>query len=369
MNLINNIHHILCGPIFIFLLLGTGLFFTFYLKFPQIRLFPKSIKLLLGIDKTGTKKKGDTSAFQALATSLGGSIGVGCMAGTGVAINIGGPSSIFWMLITTFLGMATKFVEVTLCHKYRKKAPDGSISGAPMNFLKEQLNMPILAMIMAFATVLTSIFMNLPQVNSIAKALYLSFGIKEIITGAILSVIILLIILGGIKRVGAIAEKLIPIMTLIFLIISIASIITNYENLIPSIKTIFLNPFKGSAAAGGFLGASINMAMLQGVNRSYYTNDAGSGASGIAHAASDEENSFNEGVFSIIEPFLCTAIMCFLTALSIIASGTWNTKFENKLDINNIIFLENQYTESNSNDVNSIKRFINNQEKLPLYNS
>ncbi|MCP3659028.1 MAG: sodium:alanine symporter family protein [Bacteroidetes bacterium] len=369
MNLINVIHNILCGPIFILLLLGIGLFFTIYLKFPQIRLMPKSIKLLLGIDKSSGSKKGDTSAFQALATSLGGSIGVGCIAGTGVAINIGGPSSIFWMIITTFLGMATKFVEVTLCHKYRKKLPDGSISGTPMHFLKEQLNMPKLAIIMALATIATSIFNNLPQVNSIAKAFYFSFNINEIITGLILSIAIFIIIVGGIKRIGALAEKLIPIMTLIFLILSLASILANYNNIIPALKLMFVNPFKGSAALGGFLGASINMTMIQGVNRGYYTNDAGSGASGIAHAASEEENSYNEGVFSIIEPFLCTAIMCSLTALVIIASNTWNTKYVNKLDKNNIIFLKDLYSEDKKEDIVKLSNFINNNDNLPLLNS
>lgn len=370
MNLIDIIHYALCGPALISLLLGTGIFFTIYLKFPQIRFVPKSIRLLLGTDKTASKKSGGTSAFQALATSLGGSIGVGCVAGTGMAISIGGPSSVLWMFITAIIGMATKYVEVVLCHKYRKTNSDGEKNGTPMYFIKEKLNMPILAIIMAIAIILCSFASgNLPQANSISKAVNYVFGIKQIYTGAIMSLVIGFIILGGIKRIGIVAEKLIPLMSLIFLSISLLTIGANYKNILPGIKIMFFSPFNSTAALGGFLGTTISLAILKGVNKSYYTNDAGSGASGIAHAASDEESSFNEGVYSIIEPFLCTAVMCTLTGLVIVTSGVWNTKYENKFDYSDINILKGKYEESNNLDIQKLKNHLNDEHTLPLFDS
>ncbi len=369
MSFISKIEYLLCGPAFIFLLLGTGLFFTIYLKFPQIRLLGKSIRLLLGLEK-GTKTEGETSPFQALATSLGGSIGVGCIAGTGVALNIGGPSSIFWMLLTTFFGMTTKYVEVALCHKYREKSKDGTMSGAPMYFLKNQLNLPWLAVIMALATIgCAFVSGNMPQANSIVKVLYQTFGIKESIAGAIMSVLVGFIILGGIKRIGALAEKLIPLMSLIFLVISVMVIVTHSSNLLPSIKLIFMNPFSGSAAAGGFIGAGINLIIREGVNRSLFTNEAGSGSSGMAHASSKESNSYNEGVASIIEPFFSTAVMCSLTALVILTAGTWNTKYKNKFDRTDMILLEGKFTDQNNNDIKKLNDHFKKKKKIPLFNS
>ncbi|MCP3660868.1 MAG: sodium:alanine symporter family protein [Bacteroidetes bacterium] len=370
MHFIDIIHSILCGPALLILLLGIGLFFTLYLNFPQIRFLPKSIRLLLGKDKTSTNKKGDTSAMQALATSLGGSIGVGCIAGTGMAINIGGPSTILWMVITALIGMATKYVEVVLCHKYRKINKNGSISGTPMFFLKDRLNFKILSIIMAIAIVICSFLSaNMPQANTIAKAIYYVFGIKQVYTGIFMSIIISLIIVGGIKRIGIVAEKLIPIMSLIFLIISIITIGANYKNIIPSLRLMFCSPFKANGALGGFLGTTLSIAIFKGVNKSYYTNDAGSGASGIAHAASDEESSFNEGVYSIIEPFLCTAVMCTLTGLVITSSGVWNTKFNNKFDFSDITILKGVYKDDNDLDIQKLKKQILKIEELPLFNS
>ncbi len=367
-NLTKNLEYLLSGPPFVILLLGTGIFFTFYLKFPQIRFFLKSIKLLLGIEKR-ERSQGDTSPLQALATSLGGSIGVGCIAGTGVAMNIGGPSSIFWMLVTTFFAMATKYVEVTLCHKYREKSKDGTMSGSPMYFIKNKLKMPWLATIMGIATILyASAFVNMPQANSICKALYQTFHIKEIISGAVMSLLVGFIIFGGITRISRVAEKLIPFMSFLYLVISLMVIFKFAHNILPSLKLIFMNPLKGSSALGGFLGSGIALTIKEGVNRSYYTNDAGSGTSGIVHASSKEENSFNEGVLALIEPFFCTAIMCTLTGLVILVSGTWNTKFENKFDNSDLIILQGKYSDKVKSDTDKLRKHLNDEINIPKYN-
>ncbi len=359
MNILNIIHHILCGPLLIGSLLGVGIFFTIYLNFPQIRLVPKSINLLFK-NTTNTKGVGETSKFQAFATSLGGSIGVGCIAGTGMAISVGGPSSVLWMCITAILGMATKYVEVLLCHKYRKINEDGSISGTSMEILKNELKMPALAALTAIATLISALNIgNISQANNIANSLNYVLGIKQYYTGIIMVIIIGFIIIGGIKTIGAVAEKLIPFMTFLFIIIAFITIVSNYENVLDALNLMFLSPFKANAALGGFLGTSLNMALLSGVNKGLFSNDAGSGASGIAHATSKEKKSFNEGVTSIIEPFLSTIVMCTLTGLVIVCSGVWNKKFKSKLNHGDIIILEGIYTEDNYLDIQKLKNHLN----------
>jgi len=187
---------------FVFLLLGTGVFFTIYLKFPQFRYLKHSLRIVRGkFDKEGDQ--GDTSHFQALTTALSGTVGTGNIAGVALAIHLGGPAALFWMLVTAAVGMTTKFVEVTLSHKYREKASDGSISGGPMYYMKNRLNMKWLAAIFAVATILSSFGTgSLPQINSISNSLFQTFGINHILTGAVLAVILGLVIIGGIKRIA-----------------------------------------------------------------------------------------------------------------------------------------------------------------------
>ena len=198
---------------FAFFLLGTGLFFTLYLKFPQIRYFKHAIRVVKGkYDRIGDK--GDTSHFQALATALSGTVGTGNIAGVALALHLGGPAALFWMLVTASVGMTTKFVEVTLSHKYRETAGDGSIAGGPMYYMKKRLNINLkngkiiktgkfLGIFFAAATILSSFGSgSLPQINSISNSVFATFGIKHIITGAVMSGLLALVIIGGIKRIA-----------------------------------------------------------------------------------------------------------------------------------------------------------------------
>ena len=287
---------------FVFALLGTGIFFTFYLKFPQIRFFKHAIDVVRGkFDEPGAK--GDTSHFQSLATALSGTVGTGNIAGVAFAIHLGGPAALFWMLVTAALGMTTKFVEVTLSHKYREFAEDGTASGGPMYYMKNKLNMKWMAALFAVAAIISSFGTgNMPQVNSIASSLKATFGIEEIVTGAVLSVLLGLIILGGIKRIAAVTEKLVPIMAIIYVVGALSVIVMNYENIIPSFISIFADVFTGSSAAGGFLGASIAYAFNRGVNRGLFSNEAGQGSAPIAHAAAKAEHPVSEGMVAILEP-------------------------------------------------------------------
>jgi len=347
-NLLNTIDSYIGGSIwFPILLIGTGLFFTIYLKFPQFRFFGQALRIIIGkYDKEGAC--GDTSHFQSLATALSGTIGTGNIAGVALAIYIGGPSALFWMWLTAFLGMTTKFVEVTLSHKYREVDEKGFISGGPMYYMKNKLHMKWMAGFFALMAILTSFGLgNFPQINSISNSLYLTFGISKMLVGAMLAIVLATIILGGIKRIARVTEKLVPFMTIIYIIGAIAVLCYNYENLIPSFISIFSDVFSGTSAGGGFLGAAFSFALGKGVNRGLFSNEAGLGSAPIVHAAARTEEPVAEGMVSILEPFIDTIVICTLTGLVILSSGVWREKLPNKFQETDTIIMADVYNEKN----------------------
>ena len=195
---------------FVFLLLGTGVFFTIYLKFPQFRYLKHSLRIVRGKFDKDTDK-GDTSHYQALATALSGTVGTGNIAGVALAVHLGGPAALFWMLMTAAVGMTTKFVEVTLSHKYREFAEDGSVAGGPMYYMKNRLKMKWLAAIFAVATIISAFGTgSLPQINSISNSMFATFGLNHMLTGAVLAILLGAVILGGIKRIAAVTSRLVP---------------------------------------------------------------------------------------------------------------------------------------------------------------
>ncbi len=349
---------------FVFLLLGTGVFFTIYLKFPQFRYLKHSLRIVRGkFDKEGDQ--GDTSHFQALTTALSGTVGTGNIAGVALAIHLGGPAALFWMLVTAAVGMTTKFVEVTLSHKYREKASDGSISGGPMYYMKNRLNMKWLAAIFAVATILSSFGTgSLPQINSISNSLFQTFGINHILTGAVLAVILGLVIIGGIKRIAKVTSTLVPLMAAIYLIGATAVIAYNYENIIPSIMAIVGNVFTGSAAAGGFLGGSIAFAFNRGVNRGLFSNEAGQGSAPIAHAAARAHEPVSEGLVALLEPFIDTIIICSVTGLVLLSSGVWTEKLENQFQETDLVVLEDSYSDQNEADKGTLFNYLAGEKEL-----
>ncbi len=352
---------------FIFILLGTGLFFTLYLKFPQIRYFRHAIRILSGKYDKATDK-GDATHFQALATALSGTVGTGNIAGVALAIHLGGPSALFWMIVTAFLGMTTKFVEVSLSHKYREIAADGSISGGPMYYMKNKLNMKWLAAIFAAATILSSFGTgNMPQINSISNSVYSTFGIEHWITGLVLAIILGFVIIGGISRIVKVTDKLVPGMALIYLIGVLGVILFNWQNIIPSIEAIFGGVVNGSAATGGFLGASFAFAFNRGVNRGLFSNEAGQGSAPIAHAAAKAHEPISEGMVAILEPFIDTIIICSLTGLALVSSGVWNEKHENEFQYASMKVLSKVYHSDNKEDAKTLHLYSTNQQKLPLF--
>lgn len=343
---------------FPFLLLGVGFFFTLYLGFPQIRYFIHSIKILKGTYvKPGAP--GDTSHFQALTTALSGTVGTGNISGVALAIYLGGPAALFWMWVTAFLGMTTKFVEVTLAHKYREQTADGTMAGGPMYYMEKKLNMKWLAIIFAVATVISSFGSgNMPQINSIAVGLNSSFGLSQWLVGLVLAVILALVIIGGIIRIAKVAEKIVPTMALIYLLGALLVIFANLENIGPSFAAIFSQVFTGSAAVGGFLGASFAYAFIRGVNRGLFSNEAGQGSAPIAHASAKGKEPASEGMVSLLEPFIDTIIICTITGLVILSSGVWSKKHENVIQQADMFFVEGIYSDQNQQQKQQLFKFL-----------
>jgi AGCS family alanine or glycine:cation symporter len=349
-------------------LIGCGIFFTIYLGFPQIKYFAHGWRILSGkYVKPGTE--GETTPFQALTTALSGTIGTGNIGGVALAIFLGGPAAIFWMWITAFLGMTTKFVEVTLAHKYREKLPDGSIAGGPMFYIENGLNMKWLAVVFSVCLLMMCIGTgNMPQINNIALVMNDTFDIPKWLTGLVLAVLLWMVIIGGIKRIAQIASKLVPFMAFWYILGALAVIIGNYENIIPSLKLIFVHIFSPAAAVGGFLGASVAAALQRGVNRGLYSNEAGQGSAPIAHATSKTENPIEEGMVSILEPFIDTIVVCTLTGLVILSSGVWNEKFENEFEASAMDYLNGNYSETKPEDLKTLRDYYYDKDKKMMFN-
>jgi AGCS family alanine or glycine:cation symporter len=344
---------------FPYVLLGVGLFFTVYLKFPQIRFFKHAWQVVTGkFDKESDP--GDTTHFRALTTALSGTVGTGNISGVAFAIFLGGPAALFWMWVTAFLGMTTKFVEVTLSHKYRVKTEDGTMAGGPMYYMDRRLNMKWLAIAFAVATVVSSFGTgNLPQSNGIAQSIEATFGFEPWMVGSVLGILLALVILGGIQRIAAFTARVVPVMAVIYLIGALAVIFANLDNIGPSFAAVIGDAFTGSAAAGGFLGASLAYAFNRGVNRGLFSNEAGQGSAPIAHAAAKTKEPASEGMVSLLEPFIDTILICTVTGLVILSSGVWKEKHENVFDRSDMYFVAGQYDDSNQDDVNKLYGYLN----------
>jgi AGCS family alanine or glycine:cation symporter len=343
-------------------LLPTGIFFTIYLKFPQFRYFGHALSVVKGKYEKDTDE-GDTSHFQALTTALSGTVGTGNIGGVAFAIFLGGPAALFWMWVTAFLGMTSKFVEVTLSHKYREKAADGTMAGGPMYYMKNKLNMKWLGTFFAVATVVSSFGTgNMPQINNIASAVESTFGIDTLVTGLVLAVLLALVIIGGIKRIAAVTEKIVPTMAGIYIIGALAVIFANIENLVPSFISIFEYIFSGTAVTGGFLGATFAYAFNKGVGRGLFSNEAGQGSAPIAHASAKADEPVSEGMVAILEPFIDTLIICTITGLVILSSGVWTEKFQNDFQSTDMVIVSGNYSESVHEQKMEISNYLNEHE-------
>ena len=348
------------APWFPILLLSVGTFFTIYLKFPQIRFFRNGWKIL---SSSSSGNAGQTSPFQALSTALSGTVGTGNIGGVAMAIFIGGPAALFWMWLTAFLGMTTKFVEVSLAHQYRIKTNSNEMVGGPMHYMEKGLNMKWLGSIFAFCLLVSTFGSgNMPQIDNISSTIESSFGVTPIVTASIMSFLVGLVIIGGISRISKIAASIVPLMASIYLIGGLSVLIFNYDNIVPSFLVILGDVFSGTSVVGGFLGASFSMAFTYGVARGLYSNEAGQGSAPIAHATSKTKHSVEEGFVSILEPFIDTLIICTLTGLVILSSGAWTEKYENNFERSSLYIFEGNLDNEDSKRI--VNYFANKKSSL-----
>ena len=306
-------------------LVGSGIIFTIYFGFPQIRFFWHAIQIITGkFDKP--EDKGEISHFQALCAALSATVGLGNIAGVAVAISLGGPGAVFWLWVAGFIGMCTKFTEVTLSLNYRDVTPEGHVHGGPMFVIKNALskNFYPLAWAYAFFTILSSFGAgNMFQSNQMASVIKASAGVPEWISGLIFCVGAFLILIGGIKRIGKVTEKLVPTMVGIYILGAIVIIISRIENVPAMFSMIFTDAFTGTAAVGGFAGAAFKDVLVMGIRRATFSNEAGMGSSAMAHSAA-KSTPIQEGLVALLEPFIDTIIVCTITAVALLLTGVWS---------------------------------------------
>ena len=316
-------------------IIGVGLYLSIRTNFLQIRKFPYAIKTTIGrMFKKKEASDGSITPFQAVCTALAATVGTGNIAGVAGAIAIGGPGAVFWMWISALLGMCTKFTEVTLAVHFREKNAEGDYVGGPMYYIKNGLgkNWQFLAVLFSAFGVLTVFGTgNATQVNTITTAIdsaLLNYNVisqngvstLNLIMGIAITVLVGLVLLGGIKRIGKVAEKLVPFMALFYVILAIGVIILNYRHVPTVFASIFEGAFKPSSVTGGVVG-SIFICMKKGVSRGIFSNEAGLGTGSIAHACADTRKPVKQGFFGIFEVFADTIVICTLTALVILCSG------------------------------------------------
>jgi AGCS family alanine or glycine:cation symporter len=308
----------------VFLLFGSGLLFSIYFFFPQIRLFKHAIEVTSGkFDKPDDI--GEITHFQALCAALSATIGLGNIAGVAIAISAGGPGAVFWMWIAGFLGMATKFSSISLAMIYRDVTKEGVVHGGPMFTIKNALPKTFrpLAAMFAFSTILAAFGAgNMFQSNQMASMLKASLSVPTVVTGVIFAILTAVVLIGGIKRIGNVAEKLVPSMVVIYFLGALGIIFANIE-LVPDLfKMIFNDAFNGTAAVGGFLGVGFKEVVVQGVRRAVFSNEAGLGSAAMAHSAA-KSKPIQEGIVGMLGPFIDTIVVCSLTALVLLITQKW----------------------------------------------
>lgn len=306
-------------PLIIFLL-GVGVYLTFLLRGVQFRAFIHAFKLIFHKEHGS---EGDISHFAALMTALAATVGIGNIVGVATAISLGGPGAVFWMWMTGLVGMATKYSEILLAQKYRQKGAHG-MRGGPMYYLRDGANMPRLAIAFAVFTVIASFGIgNMTQSNAVASALSSKFGIETAITGFALMVLTMLVILGGIKSIGKFTSFLVPFMIVFYVGAALIVLGINIDKLPSAFGLIFEGAFSGTAATGGFLGATIAAAMRYGMARGIFSNESGLGSAPIAGAAARTKDPVKQALVGMTQTFIDTLVVCTMTALIILTAPAW----------------------------------------------
>lgn len=307
------------------LLVASGLIFTVYFGFPQLSMFGHAIKIVSG-KYDNPEDAGEISHFQALTAALSATVGLGNIAGVAVAVSLGGPGAVFWLWIAGFIGMCTKFTEVTLALMYRDTGHGGAMHGGPMFVIKNGLskNFYWVAWLYAFFVVLSSFGAgNMFQSNQMAAVMQSSAGIPEWVSGLVFAIGAALILVGGIKRIAKVTEKLVPTMVGIYFLGALYILFTNLGAIPGVFVEIFTGAFAGTAAVGGFAGAAFKEVLVMGIRRATFSNEAGMGSAAMAHSAA-KSTPIQEGTVALLEPLIDTIVVCTITALALLVTNSWS---------------------------------------------
>jgi AGCS family alanine or glycine:cation symporter len=327
-------------PYMVIALLGTGLFLTIRLGFIQVRRLGHGVAVTTG-RYDDPNEPGDVSHFQALTTALSATVGIGNIAGVAIAIHWGGPGALFWMWVTAFLGMATKYTEVTLAQKYRviEEGGDrvrGTVSGGPMYYIERGLGpkwKPLgvfFAVMLGFTAFLTG---NAIQANTVADSMQTTFGVPVWITGLVTSTVVALVVIGGITRIGRVTSVLAPFMAAVYVLGALVIIVLHFEWFLPAVTTIFREAFNPTAGVAGTGVGALLVTMMWGVRRGLFSNEAGQGSAPIAHAAAQTDEPVSEGVVALLEPFIDTIVICTMTGLVIVMTGVWSDRLPTEITL------------------------------------
>ncbi|NOH28737.1 alanine/glycine:cation symporter family protein [Vibrio mediterranei] len=325
-SLLQAIDSFVWGPPLLILLVGTGVYFTFRLGLLQFRHLPTALKLVFSKDKSSN---GDVSSFAALCTALSATIGTGNIVGVATAIKLGGPGALFWMWLAALFGMATKYAECLLAVKYRKVDDKGQMLGGPMYYLRDGVGSKFLATMFAVFALGVACFGigTFPQVNAILDASHISFGISREISASVLTLLVAFVTLGGIKSIANVAGKVVPTMAVFYVLACSSVIVMNAEQLGVAIQLVVVSAFTSTAATGGFVGASIMLAIQSGIARGVFSNESGLGSAPMAAAAAKTDSCVRQGLISMTGTFIDTIIICTMTGLALILTGAWQSDF------------------------------------------
>ncbi len=324
LELLNQIDSFVWGPPLLILLVGTGIWLTIRLKLLQVIRLGDALKLIFSAKNDGS---GDVNSFKALCTALAATVGTGNIVGVATAVKAGGPGAIFWMWMAAFFGMATKYAECLLAVKFRTVDANGAISGGPMYYIENGLGKKFkpLAVLFAVFGILCAYFGigTFAQVNSIVEITRISAGIPTIYTGIVLTVLVAVVTIGGLKSIAHVAGKVVPLMALLYFVTTVGILITFADKIPGAVALIIESAFNPTAASGGFLGATVMMAMRNGVARGVFSNESGLGSAPIVAAAAKTKWPAEQGLVSMTGTFIDTIIICTLTGLTLVVTGVW----------------------------------------------
>ncbi|MDI9216804.1 alanine/glycine:cation symporter family protein [Clostridium tertium] len=330
-SILSTIDSIIWGPPLLILLVGTGIYLTWRLKLLQIFKLPLALKYIFSKEEDNDQDaKGDVTSYGALCTALSATIGTGNIVGVATAIKAGGPGALFWMWIAAFFGMATKYAEGLLAIKYREVDENGQMSGGPMYYIKNGLGLNWLAKLFAIFGVGVALLGigTFGQVKSIADAAQIGFNIPLVATAVVVTILVALVTLGGIKRISSVSEKVVPFMAILYIVGVILVLIFNFTKIPSAISLIIRSAFNPEAALGGAVGITISIAMQRGIGRGVFSNEAGLGSAPIAAAAAKTNSPVKQGLISMTGTFIDTIIICTMTGIVIVVTGSFSGNLE-----------------------------------------